>query len=160
MKDSTGRYLTKALFVEFNDGSFTPKFALKEQNETKDIPWLRRLYIESEDVTEARFAEQVFGNQEHWRKLCSAQWFGEYIDEWRKDLEGILSARGVDLMKTHAANSPVAAKWLAEKGWKGKPQGPNGRGRPTKEEVQGERKRQAEDRSFYTDAAARMFKDD
>lgn len=112
--------------------------------------------MEHEDPLEGKFAEEVFGNRQHWKKLCELQWFKPYVEKWREDLEEKLASRGFDYMKTHAAKSPQAAKWLAEKGWK--PSG--GKGRPSNADIEQERKRMAEDREFYSSAAGRIFGDD
>lgn len=156
LKDSTGRYLTKALFVEYSDGAFTPIFTLKDEDLVTGEKSLRRLYMEYEDPTEGRFAREVLGSLQHWKKLCKTQWFKPHVDAWREDLEELLVSKGVEHMKKHAPKSAVAAKWLAERGWKPT----KTRGRPTDAEVEQERKKRAEDRDFYSSASARVFEDD
>lgn len=156
MKDSTGRFLTKALFIEYSDGRYTPKFTLNDHDTPTGEKSLRRLYMSYEDPLEGKFAEEVFGNRQHWKKLCELQWFMPYIQKWREDLEEKLASRGFEYMKEHSAKSPQAAKWLAEKGWKPK----NSRGRPSQAEIEAKRKEKAEEEDFYSSAAGRIWDDD
>lgn len=155
LKDSTGRYLTKALFVEYSDGSFKPEFTLKDEDLPTGEKSLRRIYMDYEDPTEGKFAKEVLGSLQHWKKLCKTAWFKPHVDAWREDLEELLVSKGVAEMKKHAPKSAVAAKWLAERGWK-----PGKRGRPSEEDVAQERKQIAEDRNFYDNAASRVFDDE
>lgn len=157
MKDSTGRFLTKALFVEFSDGRFSPVFTLKDEDDPKTgCKSLRRLYMEHEDPTEARFAESVFGNRQHWKKLCTLRWFQPYLEAWREDLEERIAAKGFQLMISHAGKSPQAARWLADRGWKQR----ESKGRPTNQQIEQAAREKAEDADFYRTAAGRMFDDD
>lgn len=159
MKDSTGRYLTKALFIEHSDGRFPAPFTLKSEDDpVTGAKSLKRLYMEAEDPTEALFAEEVFGEQGHWWKLRGSQWFARYADQWHQELEDRLAAEGVRRMIaiSKKTDKDTAARWLAEKGWKPKRKA----GRPTSAEIERERKTAAEDASFYGAAAERMFEDD
>jgi len=151
-KDAQGRFLTKALFKETTTlemrAKFSPEFTLKED----DIPGyksMRSIYIKMEDPTEYAFAIEVLGSWEHWLKLVNSGWFKEHIDAWRSELDFKLKSRGYKQMNKLAEDgNKDAARWLAEGKYNNKP---TKRGRPSKEEVQGELKTQAK---YKTDVAA------
>lgn len=152
-KDSMGRYRTQSLFFETNSvASETPVFTLKPQDH-KGYPSMKRLYLEYMDPTEYSFAIEVLGSWEHWLRLTGCDWFQEYITAWRDELDLKLRSEGVKRMRALANDgNKDAAKWLAEKGWNKR----SGAGRPSKEEVERERKQQARIASDIHGDAARL----
>lgn len=157
MKDTTGRFLTKALFVEYEDPNYPPKFTLKNEDDpSRGIRSLRRLYMHYEDPTEGKFAKEIFGSMAHWKKLCSAAFFRPHISQWREELYAKLQSEGVRLMREHAKTSAPAARWLAERGWLERTPG---RGRPSQAQIDAAAQEQAEERAFLREAE-RAIEDD
>ena len=151
-KDKQERWLTQSLFLELGYSDFSI-YTLKEEDheyEGKVYPSLKRLYVEFEDTTEYQFANEYLGGWQHWKRLLANRVIRKHIDEWREELEIKLRAVGiraaVDMALDDTRPSFAAAKWVAEKGWEMK------RGRPSKEEVEREKKFQA--------AVADEFSDD
>ena len=157
-KDAQGRYLTRALFKETTDTEmrkkFSPEFTLKEHDIT-GYKSMRALYLSYDDPTEYRFAMEVLGSWDHWQKLSNSTWFQEdYLDAWRFELEIKLRSQGIQTMKGLALDkNKDAAKWLAQGGWS---TSNAKRGRPSKEEVEGERKISARLKKDVADDAARL----
>lgn len=145
-KDSQGRYITKGLFFETitfdHKKIFTPPFTLKSyDHEYEGVKYasMKLLYMSFDDPTEYQFAIQVLGSWEHWKKLCDTTWFAPVVAEWRDEMEIKLRSQGVQAMAILAVSGKEsAAKWLAEGGFKEKRKA----GRPTKEEKEGELKKQ------------------
>ena len=142
--DSRGHYRTKSLFVEeiqpqqVAEG-WEPVFTLRGQAGYIDI---RELYLESNDPTEYEFAIAAFGNWGHLQHLIkNCKWFRSHLHGWREELEvKIRSAAIRALMETaiyEGGRGTTAAKYIAEKGWEKK------RGRPSKEEVEKQKKIEA-----------------
>lgn len=157
-KDDQGRFLTRALFFETSGiagtrTKYPPPFTLKEQD-YKNYKSLRQIYLSYEDPTEYSFAIDVFGSWDHWDKLQNSDWFIPHLEEWRLELETKMESKGIQRMVELAEKDDKgpAAKWLASKGWK---EGTK-RGRPSKEEVKGERKRQAKVYKDITEDADRI----
>lgn len=157
-KDSQGRFLTRALFKEMSDPEsrkkFSPEFTLKE-NDITGYKSMRKLYLSFDDPTEYKFAQEVLGSWDHWQKLSNSTWFEDYINAWRFELEIKLRSQGIKTMKDLATDkNKDAAKWLAQGGWNAT--GKLKRGRPSKEEVEGERKVQARMKQDVQDDADRL----
>lgn len=143
--DKMGRYRTQSLFREtaYSIKDASPLWTLKEQDPQGILPSLRQIYMELADPTEYEFAQLCFGSWRHLEHLCTIEWFKPYIQEYRDELEVKLRAQAVRQIQSQAKDpkGTSAAKYLAEAGWKGKKAK---RGRPSKAEVEGELKRQAE----------------
>ena len=157
-KDTQGRFLTKSLFKETSTleqrKKFTPEFTLKE-DDIKGYKSMRKLYLSFEDPTEYKFAIEILGSWDHWKKLSNSSWFLEHVDNWRSELEVKLRSKGIITMTGLAVTdkNKDAAKWLATGGWN---TSTIKRGRPTKEEVEGERKTLARIKSSVMDDAERL----
>jgi hypothetical protein len=140
LKDSIGNFRTLSLFYETNITDLSPIFTLKDEDHTvngKTYMSMKQLYLSFDDPTEWEFVQSVLGNWRHWQKIMGNKRLREYIDQWRMELEIKLRSQAVRNMVKHSKNRDGAAKWLAEGSWKGK------RGRPSKDEVERERKVQA-----------------
>lgn len=142
--DNSGNFYTQGLFLElsYND----PKHAIytlkDEDHEFNDKSYLsiKKLYVATGDPTEYKFATEHLGGWNHWKRLLAkTTLLHPYIEEWREELEVKMRSQGVARMVSSAYESPTAAKWLAEKGWVEK----RTAGRPSKAEVEGEKKQQA-----------------
>lgn len=135
-----GRPLTQGLFLEIGYGE-DAVYSLKEYHHThkdKTYPSLKLLYIEIADPTEYEFANACLIGWKHWMRLVENKVLRKHIDEWRDELEIKLRSQGVKKLKQSAEEGNYqASKYLADKGWDIK------RGRPSKEEIEREKKIQA-----------------
>lgn len=150
MKDDQGRYRTQSLFWELrykSDESYIPIFTLKEDDITRDgIVYysLKKIYMSYDHVPqyEYEFARDVFNSWDHWIKLTnSLQAIKDEIQSWRDELDIRLKAQALKAMiyasRDNDAKGVQASRYLAEKGYEVK------RGRPSKEEIEREKKIQA-----------------
>jgi hypothetical protein len=141
MQDSNGRPLTQGLFLEINYGEFAV-YTLKDQDHElngKTYVSLKRLYLTIADPTEYEFATTCLLGWNHWLRLCENKAIRKHIDEWRVELEVKLRSKGVKAAMSQAmAGNYAAAKWMADRGWDTR-----GKGRPSKDEVEHEKKVQA-----------------
>lgn len=139
-KDSKERWLTQSLFLELGYSEFAVYTLKEEDHEYKNTtyPSLKRLYLELEDVTEYIFATEYLGGWQHWRRLCANKVIAKHIEEWREELELKLRSQGlratIEMALDEDKPSFAAAKFLVDKGWATK------RGRPSKEELEREKK--------------------
>jgi hypothetical protein len=141
MYDSGGKPLTQSLFLEIG---YTEQavYTLKEQDHYHNgnhYPSLKRLYLLCEDPTEYTFATTYLLGWRHWQRLCENKVLRKHIDEWRDELEVKLRSQGVrEMLKSATAGNYQAAKFLADRGWINR-----GAGRPSKEDIEHEKKVQA-----------------
>jgi hypothetical protein len=148
--DCSGRYRTQSLFWEYKDSGYPALFNLREEDTTdadgNTYVSLRRLYVQTEDPTEYLFALKAFGSWRHWSRLRSLLWFLPHYTEWREELDARLRSIGAQaLMESatgrRAVKDTSAARYLSNGlYWSKIPK----RGRPSSEEVEGERKRIAQ----------------
>lgn len=154
MQDELGRPLTQSLFLEVGY-SKAAVFTLKEVDymyEGKLYPSLKRLYLAEEDPTEYTFATKYLLGWKHWLRLCDNKVLRAHIDEWREELEIKLRSRAVqEMIKNSRGGKLVASKWLAEKGWANRRAG-----RPSKSEVEAEKKILAAIDNEYTADVVRL----
>ena len=157
MKDDQGRYRTQSLFWELrhrvDNDQFPPLFTLKPYDLEKPegiYPSLKKIYMSYDHIPtlEYEFATDVFGSWDHWVKLCdSTEQIRQEIQAWRDELDIRLKAEGLKALilasKDNDAKGVQASKYLVEKGYITK------RGRPSKQEVEGERKAQAKTKSEF-----------
>lgn len=119
-KDSKGRYRTLSLFLELassSDDGFLPVYTLSEQGRD-DLPSAYLIYMSVN--TEYEAAKLLVGSWLHWKKLLNCKPFLEYLVEWREEKEKQLQSIGINglLRAATEEKNPMAARWLAEKGWK------------------------------------------
>lgn len=154
------RLQTKALFFETTLPEYRiemePEWTLKERDhlvDGKTYRSMKRIYLEMEDVTEYEFAMYTLGSFTHWETLCKSPWFKEHIDQWRKELNLKLKAKAMKSIIQSATTSEnlsfQAMKYLADNQYLDKG---SKRGRPSKEDIKAELKKEAE--------ASRVFRDD
>ena len=150
LKDSVGRFLTASLFREqYNTNAdrkeYPPIFTLKDQSyddpKYGHLISFKQVYLQLSDPTGYLAALELLGSWKHWQKLCTAPWFQKHLAEWQDELEVKLKSEGIRRIYDASQADPLkgyqASKYLAEKGWEPK------RGRPTKAEVDKEKKIQA-----------------
>jgi len=165
--DKMGRLRTQSLFREFEISGYPALFTLSPEGDYTDPDTgryyvsLRRLFVESLDPTEYTFAQRAFGSWHHWDRIRNLLWFEPYVSEWRKELDARLSSIGSraiieSVEGTRPDLSIPSAKFLANKEWRsGGTKAPK-RGRPTREEIEGERKRAASERRDLEEDAERI----
>lgn len=155
MLDSMGKMRTQSLFLElgYNDEAC---FTLKEEDhvyEGRTYPSLKRLYLESNDPTEYKFATEHLLGWKHWQRMCENKVIRKHIDEWREELEVKLRCQAIgDAIVLARSGQFQAAKWVADRGW-----ATRAAGRPSKEEI--ERSKRIAERidDEYSGDVVRMF---
>lgn len=156
MVDSMGKPLTQSLFLEIGYGD-TAVYTLKDQDHEhngKHYPSLKRLYLECADPTEYEFATTYLLGWKHWLRLCENKIVRKHIDEWREELEVKLRSRGVkNVLEAAKAGNYQAARWVADRGWDTR-----GAGRPSKADVEKEKRIQAAMSDEYSADVVRLFK--
>ena len=147
-KDSQGRLRTRSLFYESQTAGYPAFFTLKDYDITEGgntYVSLKRIFLDAMDPTEYLFAARAFGKEggwQHWQRLKTLKWFSAYYQEWREELEVRLQSAGIEALRSGASGGNVsvpAAKYFADRGWNPVSK----RGRPSKEEVDGLKKRMA-----------------
>jgi len=165
LKDSMGRYRTQSLFWELrmrdDVDNYPPLFSLKDYDLEKEnivYPSLKQIYMSYDHIPgfEYEFALEVFNSWDHWNKLANdtIPAIKSAIKEWREELEVKLKAQSIKALIQTSRLDDVkgfnAAKYLADKGYA--PQ----RGRPSKEEVEREKRVQAGVNKDLEDDMARL----
>lgn len=155
MLDNTGRFRTQSLFLELGYGD-EAVFTLKDQDHThdgKDYVSLRKIYLSFDDPTEYEFATEILLGWKHWQRMCENKAIRRYIDEWREEMEVKLRSRAItDAIQEARKGHFQAAKWVADRGWSTR-----GAGRPSKAEIEHEKKIQSRLNDEYGGDVVRMF---
>ena len=155
MLDSMGKFRTQSLFLEMGYGE-SSVYTLKDDDyEHKGVvyPSLKRLYLEVADPTEYLFAKEHLLGWRHWQRLCENKLIRNHIDEWREELEVALRCQAIgDALNAAKTGNFQAAKWVADRGWISR-----GAGRPTKADVEHEKKIQSRINEEYNGDVVRMF---
>jgi len=132
-----GNYRTQSLFREYrrSDSVDYVPYTLKEKDYDGYIS-MYRVYMQSD--TEYESAKTLLGSWKHWEVLCEAPCFRKHIAAWRKERDIRDAAIGkVALIRAAKEGNTSAAKSLVDLATKRKA------GRPSKDEVEGEKKKQA-----------------
>ena len=144
-RNSRGAYRTSSLFLDFSYDADIAQYTLREKDTKKNgksFPSLKRLYLETEDVTEYEFATTYLAGWKHWQALLGNKQILSHVEQWREELEIKIRSKAVKSIASQAFSkdkpSYQAAKFLADREYV-----KNRKGAPTKEEVEGEKKRQA-----------------
>lgn len=159
-RNAQGVRYTKALFFETTlaDKS-TVVYTLKDQDH-EGYPSLYRLFMETGDPTEYKFATRHLDGWEHWTMLCKCPWFEEYVSRWREELHLKIAseslARIMAEAKTSSRDSFTANRYLLERGWE--PKDSSKRGRPTKAAVKAEAARIASEAQQITNDFERLLR--
>lgn len=153
--DNMGKPLTQSLFLEIGYSDYAIYTLKEDDHEYKGKKYysLKKLYVEMEDPTEYEFANKYLLNYSQWKRLLSNKIIRQHIDEWREELELKLRCRGIkSAIRSANEGGFQAAKWLADRGWETR-----GAGRPSKEEVDREKKFQARISEDFQADVVRLF---
>lgn len=139
-KDTLGRWRTESLFIERSHDSYPALYSLHSYD-NRGYQSLKNLYLGFRDPTEYSVATKLLGGWEHWLVLTNSKWFGSYVEAWRDELEVMLRSEALtQIIKDSASSSKsskTSARYIADGDYKGKK-----RGRPSKVELEAEKKRQ------------------
>lgn len=155
---------TKGLFYETSlpedRESMGTAWTLKEDDHPADgkvYKSMKKLYVAMEDVTEYDFAQATLGSYKHWERLLESPIIRPHIDQWRKELNLKLKARAMkSIIKAATEDEKLsfqAMKYLADNDYldkRGK------RGRPSKDEVKAELRKEVQTSKTLQDDAARI----
>lgn len=170
LKNSLGQIYLKRLFLEqsytVNDKSNIP-YTLRDEDHPEGYRSLYKLYMLTEDPTEFTFATKYLAGHSHWARLCESEWFIPFVVRWREELELKLKAKAMEIVQEVARdnshkNQFEAVKILLNSGWRERTPSKKGRGRPSKEELQGELKRTANEHHLLQEDLKRVtnYEDD
>lgn len=154
LTDSLGRHLTQSLFLELG---YRPEaiYTLKDEDfeyEGRYLPSIKQLYLDIGDPTEYEFANKCFTGWTQWQRIVANKQMTKVVEQWRFELEVKIRSEGVSMARGQSRKgSWQATRWLSEKGWEDR-----GAGRPTKEDVEHERKVQAAISNEFEEDAARL----
>lgn len=142
-KNSVGIHYLRGLFYEETASDKSTVIYTLKDDDHEGYPSLYRLYMETADPTEWRFAKAYLQGWNHWEKLQECVWFQPYLERWRRELQLSLSstalARIISESKTNSRDSFTANRYLLEQGWMPKEKGKAGR--PTKDSIKAEASR-------------------
>lgn len=152
--DGQGRFKTQSLFLEHNydrNALFTFGDVDKEYKGKLYIS-LKRLYLETEDITEYEFASKHLAGWNHWKKICGSDTLLIHVARWREELELKLTSRNLlKLSELAESGNYNAAKYLANKEYL------SGKGRPTKADKEAQLKRASTDDAETKAESARVL---
>ena len=164
-KNENSKWRTKSLFWELTPEEDRKKlpaiYTLYDEDSERDgKPYksLKKLYMSYDHIpgAEWEFANNHLGGWEHWEILANSSMkpIKDAIALWRKEMEIKHKALAIKSMiksaREDGAKGLSAAKYLADKGYVSQ------RGRPSKEEVDRERKFQAAISSEYEEDLERI----
>lgn len=143
---TTHQTLTNQLFYENYTDNSKAIFTLKDRDFAdptgKLYTSLKKLFLEASDPTQYTFATIVFGSWQVWKKIRSCKLMRDVLQEWQEELEIKMRSQAqlkiVEISNSDANSSLQAAKYVDQEVFKR-----HRRGRPSKEEVQGELKKEA-----------------
>ena len=155
---------TKGLFYETtipeDRESMGTSWTLKEDDHHADgkvYKSMKKLYIFMEDVTEYDFAQTTLGSYKHWERLLESPIIRPHIEQWRKELNLKMKARAMkSIIKAATEDEKLsfqAMKYLADNEYldtKSK------RGRPSKDELKAELRKEVQTNKTLMDDAARI----
>lgn len=149
LRGANNQLLTASLFFEpwqatnerLRAEGFTPVFTLI--NDREGYVNARKAFLAERDPTGVLWAEKWLDGVNHLNRLMGAEWFREAFEVWVQETEQLIQAEALDKINQIAkSSSPAAfqaAKYLAGKEWK-----KQGRGRPSKDAISRELKKEVE----------------
>ena len=128
-----------------------PMFSLHD--DVEGVINFRKEYVKDMDTTGYKTATRLLENYDHWKLLMKLKWFQEAKKEWDAEVAAKMDAEATDTLReimnnlegdVKVSEKISAAKTLLGKAAKiGKTETVAKRGRPSKNEVEGELKEQA-----------------
>jgi len=152
----TNVHFTKGLFYELEvSGRYKyTMFTLGRTSfkiEDRKYYSLYELYMSCSDPTEYEFASTWLGGWDHWQKMVSSPALINYVERWREEMEVRTRSRGLKQVLHAAADGNYnASKYVSDGGWIKK------RGRPSKVEIEGEKRKTALIHNEVSDDAKRL----
>lgn len=149
MLDKMGRFRTTSLFWEYRKDAekYPPLFTTKDRDYTVDgvtYRSLKAIYFSYDHIpsNEYEFALDVFGSWEHWIWITTKSQLKGMFASWREELEIKIKANAIRTIIQQSRDPEkglAAARMIAS----GEHKGETKRGRPSKAEVERERKIEA-----------------
>lgn len=164
-RHATGGLYTRKLFFEMANGDTEQVlYTLKDRDWVGTsgavYPSLYLLYLAEEDTFEFNFANKYFENYDHWLTITKTDWFEPVIARWRNELSLKIQSQALVRLREDARTTSRSAfasnRYLLERGWSVDAQTKTGRGRPSKEQIRAEAKRQADLNREVEDDLARL----
>jgi len=151
-RSENNKYFTKQLFYEtwqnlaIDSRQIEPVFTLYQDRE--GLINFGKKYVELADPTGVKITDQLLnGDYTHWTVMNNCKWFIAAKELWDKELDARLKAEAMDNLKEimkegMPAQRLAASKYIANQEYR-KTQ--SNRGRPSKQEVEKETKKMAEE---------------
>lgn len=137
--------------------SVEPPFTLN--NPKEGYICFREEYVKDSDPTGYTTAKRIFGDYSYWEFLCGISWFKEAKQKWDVELDAKLQSEGMKKIRELAggedAKALAAARFLALLEHK-KGKISVKRGRPSKEEIEGNLKAETQNRKEIDADAERI----
>lgn len=153
------RFLKALFFEETLADKSNVVYSLKD-NDHEGYPSLYRLYMETGDPTEWKFATTHLDGFDHWQMLCECTWFKPYVARWRKELQLRIASEALTRImaeaKTTSRNAFTANRFLLEGGWE--PRDKKTAGRPSRQTIREEAARIASSESQVASDYERLVK--
>ena len=134
-----------------SNDDFNPLYTFKNL-QNSSLPCLKDIYMDSNDPTEYDFAIKAFNSWNQWQKIKNNKAIKPYLEGWEEELEIKIRSKAMSSIVKEAVSGKSsfnAAKFLATGEWKRQ----HTRGRPSKIEIEKERKIQAKlAKEFDSDA--------
>lgn len=149
MRTSMNQYRTRGLIKEAAGNELVPDYIFTfahYDNEEEGLYSLRKLYLQFDDTTEYEQAMHILGSMVHWEKFVNSDFIKDHIEEYRKELRARTKSKALKQLLESAENSPSdavrhqAQKFLVKEGFRlmdGEDAAKPKRGRPSKEEIDG-----------------------
>lgn len=153
-KASNGKYYTRQLFWDEwvnlmqSERQIDPPFCL--HGNKPELINFGKAYVESEDPTGYKVAQELLGGYQLWTVLMKTKWFQEAKKIWDEELDARLKSQGIEKLKEILTNGQPAqqlqaAKYIANLEYKGATR--SSRGRPSNAEIEKAAREEADIRS-------------
>jgi len=157
-KGNGNKWITQGLFLEVSQTPASILYTLQTWDKAykgKPVLSLHKLYVEMEDIAEFDFANKYFGNYEHWLRIKCKVFFKPYYTAMVKELNAKLRSRSMKTMLQQVADgtaTQATLKFLANYEY----DVIKGAGRPSKQHVENEVKKEAKLHTIYSNDLERI----
>ena len=120
LKDTMGRPLTQALFLEVEYNEKYAYFTINDGDKEykgKVYPSLKKMYMQIGDPTEYQFAMTCLLGWDHWERMKRNTKLSPMFEKWAVELEIMLRSNALMAINDLADDNFQAAKYITEKGW-------------------------------------------